>query len=65
MIHLTTENALILAWLGSTIMGGMPQPRQDANYFIIWMHNVAQAIAANPFRMVRPNPTVPVTPAKE
>lgn len=65
MPHPSTENSLLIFWILSAIMGSMPEPPANANYFLLWLHNAAQWISANPYKTVKPgNPRQPVGPAK-
>ena len=62
-MHLmTTENSILLCWLLSAVMSSMPQPKADASYWIVWLHNMSQFVAANPYKMIRPSQ--PVSPAQ-
>jgi hypothetical protein len=63
-MHLSTENSLLVAWLLSAVMSSMPQPSENAPYLVLWLHNIAQFVAANPYRMVKPSPTHPAGPAQ-
>lgn len=64
-IHLTTENYIIAYWLFSSICASMPPLKENSNFFIVWLHNALQWVAANPYKTFKQNPTKPVELAGE
>jgi hypothetical protein len=54
---------LILAWLFSAAARGMPEPDQNASYFLRWLYNSLQLACAN-FDKMAPWTTRPPTKPK-
>lgn len=63
MINQTTETYLLAYWLFSSICASMPELSSKANFFLVWLHNAVQWIAANPYKTFKINPISPEKPA--
>lgn len=46
---------LVGAWVGSAVVRGMPQPPEDAPYWLRWLYNACQILGTNFDLVVRRN----------
>ena len=47
MMHLTTQESLMLAWLASAAASTMPPVGESSPYLVRWAHDLFQAVGAN------------------
>jgi len=64
-VHFTAENYLIAYWMFSSICASMPPLKNNSNFFVIWVHNAIQWIAANPYKTFKSNPIKPAELAEK